>query len=338
MQNIKNKIAKMLIMGFDTQSASKDDDVYKCVLELGIGGVILFDKFYEDRTKTKNIQDPKQLKELTAQLQSISSRKLLISIDQEGGNVARLKEDYGFNKSLSAKKIASMDKNEAKKQYSILSKELEDLGINVDFAPLVDLGVNKDSDVIYKLDRSYSDDPDIVTKYAEVFMDELHKHNVISCLKHFPGHGSARGDSHEGFVDVTNTWSEVELEPYKQLLHKTKIIMTAHVFNKNIDDKYPATLSYNTNTKLLRETIGYNGVIIGDDLQMGAIKEHYTKEEALKLAINAGVDLIMYCNQLGDDKAEDIIEIIYKLVQSGEIPLKRIEESNKRIDKLLGDM
>jgi beta-N-acetylhexosaminidase len=114
--------------------------------------------------------------------------------------------------------------------------------------------------------------------------------------------------------------------------------MTAHVFNKNLDDKYPATLSYKTNTKLLRETLGYDGVIIGDDLQMGAIKEHYSNEEALKLSINSGVDLVMYCNQLGSDKAEDIIETIYKLVKNGDIPLERIEESNKRIDKLLGEL
>jgi len=169
-------------------------------------------------------------------------------------------------------------------------------------------------------------------------MDELASHKVISCLKHFPGHGSAKGDSHEGFVDATNTWSELELEPYKRLLHKTKMIMTAHVFNKNLDDTYPATLSYNTNTKLLREKMGYDGVIIGDDLQMGAIKEHYSNEEALKLSINSGVDLIMYCNQLGDDKAEDIIEIIYKLIKNGEIAQERIEESNKRIDRLLSEI
>lgn len=338
MQNIKNKIAKMLIVGFDTPSAFENDNIYDCVSELGIGGVILFDKFYNDREKSKNIQNPKQLKELTTQLQSITKNKLLISIDQEGGRIARLKQESGFNESLSAKIIASMSENEARKHYSELSKDLHELGVNVDFAPLVDLGINKQSDVIYKLDRTYSDDPCEVVKYAEIFMDELHSHNVISCLKHFPGHGSAKGDSHDGFVDASNTWSELELEPYKKLLHKTKMIMTAHVFNKNLDDEYPATLSYKTNTKLLRETLGYEGVIIGDDLQMGAIKEHYSNEEALKLSINSGVDLVMYCNQLGNDKAEDIIDTIYKLVKNGDIPIERIEESNKRIDKLLGTL
>ncbi len=335
---LKQKIAKMLIVGFDTLSASKDDDIYKTISELGVGGIILFDKFYEDRDKAKNIQNPTQLKELTSQLQNINQNKLLISIDQEGGRIARLKEADGFSKTIAAKELAVKGEDKAKEHYSKLSSELQELGVNVDFAPLVDLGLNKESDVIYKLDRAYSDDADIVAKYAGIFMDELAKHKVISCLKHFPGHGSAKGDSHEGFVDATNTWSELELEPYKKLLHKTKMIMTAHVFNKNLDDTYPATLSYNTNTKLLREKLGYDGIIIGDDLQMGAIKEHYSNEEALKLSINSGVDLVMYCNQLGDDKAEDIIDTIYKLVKNGEIPQSRIEESNKRIDRLLSEI
>lgn len=337
-RELKQKIAKMLIIGFDTLSASKDDDIYKTIKDLGVGGIILFDKFYNDRTKAKNIQNPNQLKELTTQLQNINQNKLLISIDQEGGNVARLKETDGFGRTIPAKELALMGEDKAKDHYSELSSELQDLGVNVDFAPLVDLGLNKESDVIYKLDRAYSDNADIVAKYAGIFMDELEKHKVLSCLKHFPGHGSAKGDSHEGFVDATDTWSELELEPYKKLLYKTKMIMTAHVFNKNLDDKYPATLSYDTNTKLLRQKLGYEGVIIGDDLQMGAIKEHYTNKEALKLSINSGVDLIMYCNQLGSDRAEDIIDTIYDLVKSGEVPIDRIEDSNKRIDKLLRDI
>lgn len=160
----------------------------------------------------------------------------------------------------------------------------------------------------------------------------------LHSLKHFPGHGSAKGDSHEGFVDVSDTWSEVELEPYKKLLHKTKMIMTAHVFNKNIDDKYPATLSYKTNTELLRKKIGYDGIILGDDLQMKAIESHYTKEESIKLSLNSGIDMIMYCNQLGNDNVEEIIDIVYNLVKTNQVPFSRIEESNKRIDKLLGEI
>ncbi|MCP4971368.1 MAG: glycoside hydrolase family 3 protein, partial [Arcobacter sp.] len=108
--------------------------------------------------------------------------------------------------------------NEAKETYESLAFQLQELGINCNFAPLVDLGINKDSKIIYGLDRAYGDDTGIVAKYGEIFMDSLDKHQIISVLKHFPGHGSARGDSHEGFVDITQTWDEIELSPYKSLL------------------------------------------------------------------------------------------------------------------------
>ena len=216
-----------------------------------------------------------------------------------------------------------------------MASQLQELEINCNFAPLVDLGINKDSKIIYGLDRDYGDDTNTVVKYGEIFMDALEKHKIISVLKHFPGHGSAKGDSHEGFVDISNTWDEIELFPYKNLLHKTNMIMSAHVFNAKLDDKYPSTLSYETNTKLLREKLGYDGVLVTDDLQMFAIQKHYSKEESIELAINSGADMIMYCNQLGDDDTDETIEIMEQLVLSGKISMERIKEANRRIDKLL---
>ena len=215
-----------------------------------------------------------------------------------------------------------------------MATQLQELGINCNFAPLVDLGINKDSKIIYGLDRAYADDTQTVVKYGEIFMDALDKHQIISVLKHFPGHGSAKGDSHEGFVDITQTWERKELFPYKSLLHKTNMIMSAHVFNAKLDDKYPSTLSYTTNTKLLREQLNYNGVLVTDDLQMFAIQKHYSKEEAIELAINSGADMLMYCNQLGEDDTNETIDIMEQLVQSGKISIDRIKEANRRIDKL----
>lgn len=335
---LKQMIGKMLIIGFDTMNICEDDDIRKCIKDYNLGGVVLFDKFYYNREKAKNIQNPKQLKDLTSQLQNISKNKLLISIDQEGGKIARLKVKDGFNITISAKDLVSLGKKKAKENYITLSQELQELGINCNFAPLVDLSLNKDSEVIYKLDRSYGDNPNEVIEYAKIFMNELKNHKIISCLKHFPGHGSALGDSHEGFVDVSDSWSEIELEPYIKLLNKTKMIMTAHVFNKNIDDKYPATLSYKTNTLLLREQIGYDGVVLSDDLQMKAIESQYTKKEAIKLSINSGIDMIMYCNQLSNDNVLDTINLTYELIKDGDIKLERIVQANKRIKKLLSEI
>ena len=258
----------------------------------------------------------------------------MICIDQEGGKVARLKQQKGFKATKSAKTIASLSPSEARTEYDCLSKELQELGINCNFAPLVDLGINKDSKIIYGLDRAYGRDSDTVVKYGEIFMDALNKHQIISVLKHFPGHGSAIGDSHEGFVDITQSWDELELSPYKRLIHKTNMIMSAHVYNARLDEKYPSTLSHATNTKLLRERLGYDGVLITDDLQMLAIKEHYTKEKAIELAINSGADMLMYCNQLGDDDTEESIDMMMHLVQNKKISMDRIKQANRRIDKL----
>lgn len=337
MKNLKQLLHKMLIIGFDADIISKNNTLITQIKN-GLGGVILFDKYMHDKTKNKNIQTPQQLKKLTLSLQNISNTPLMICIDQEGGKVTRLKEEKGFVETPSAKTIASLSLSDAKTEYENLASQLQKLGINCNFAPLVDLGINKDSKIIYGLDRAYGKECDTVVKYAEIFMDALKKHQVISVLKHFPGHGSAKGDSHEGFVDITQTWNEIELSPYKALLHKTNMIMSAHVYNAKLDEKYPSTLSYATNTKLLREQLAYDGVLVTDDLQMLAIKKHYTKEKAIELAINSGADMLMYCNQLGNDDTNETIDMMEYLVQNGKISIDRIKEANLRIEKLLKEI
>lgn len=337
MKNLKQLLHKMLIIGFDADVIS-NNTALKTQIKNGLGGVILFDKYINDKTKNKNIQTPEQLKKLNLSLQSITNNPLMICIDQEGGKVARLKEEKGFIETSSARIIASLSIEKAKIEYNTLASQLQNLGINCNFAPLVDMGINKDSKIIYGLDRAYGEDDDTVVKYAEIFMDALKDHKIISVLKHFPGHGSAKGDSHEGFVDITETWDEIELSPYKRLLHKTNMIMSAHVYNAELDEKYPSTLSYATNTKLLRKQLGYEDVLITDDLQMGAIKEHYTKEKAIELAINSGADMLMYCNQLAFDDTDETIDMMEYLVQNDKISIDRIKEANNRIDKLLKEI
>ena len=333
MKNLKQLLHKMLVIGFEGKDIFKNDTLITQI-QNRLGGVILFDHYIKDKTKNKNIQTPQQLKKLISSLQNISTNPLMICIDQEGGRVARLREQKGFRETKSAKTIAGLSVSKAKLAYEDLASQLQEIGVNCNFAPLVDLGINKDSEIIYGLDRAYSGDPDTVVKYGEIFMDALHKRQIISVLKHFPGHGSAKGDSHEGFVDITQSWDEIELSPYKRLIHKTNMIMSAHVYNAKLDEKYPATLSYAINTKLLREGLGYDGVLITDDLQMSAIKEHYTKEKAIELAINSGADMLMYCNQLGNDDTDETIDMMKHLVQSGKISINRIKEANSRIDKL----
>ena len=327
----------MLLVGFDSLHVDKSSKIIKQINKYELGGVILFDIFYNDRSKNKNIKNPKQLQNLTSQLKKLSNKPLIISVDQEGGKVARLKPAYGFTQIPSAKEVSALHVDKAKEIYSTQAKMLRENGINCDFAPVVDLAVNLNNKVIYGLKRSYGSDANKVSKYAEIFMDSLRDEKVLSVLKHFPGHGSSLGDSHKGFVDITNTWSEKELEPYKELIkkNKVKIIMTAHVFNSKLDDKYPATLSYNINTKLLRQEMKYDGVIISDDLQMGAIREHYSLKEIVTLSINSGVDILLFGNQLAEQNLDELVETILIQIKNGNIKYERILESNRKINALL---
>jgi len=213
---------------------------------------------------------------------------------------------------------------------------LKENGINCNFAPVVDLSVNPNNKVIVGLERSFGGKATNVTAFAKVQIKEQKKAGILSVLKHFPGHGSSLGDSHLGFVDISDTWNEKELEPYKTLIDENHVdmIMTAHVFNSKLDEEYPATLSYKINTRLLRHKMSYRGVIISDDLQMKAISEHFTLKETVTLAINAGVDILLFGNQLGHQDIDELIETIFEQVKNGAISHEKINHANARIKKL----
>lgn len=335
---IEKMIGKMVILGFYGENISVNDKIYKDIKKYDLGGVILFDKNPTNKKKYKNIKNPEQLQKLTKQLQAINKSKLLISIDQEGGIVQRLKKSNGFISIPKASEISKKNELDAKLAYKNLSKVLSTNGINVNFAPVVDLAINPKNSVIVKLGRSYGKNSSQVIKYASIFSSEMRKQNIIGVLKHFPGHGSSLKDSHKGFVDISNTWSDRELEPYKYFIKNNKVdmIMTAHVFNKNLDFQYPATLSSNINTNILRNMLGYKGVLITDDLQMAAISKHYTLEDTVTLAINSGVDILLFANQLAKPiELETIVNTIYKQIKNNKIPIERIIESNKRINYIL---
>nr|WP_321266935.1 glycoside hydrolase family 3 N-terminal domain-containing protein [uncultured Sulfurimonas sp.] len=333
---LKKQIGRMLVVGFENEQIDKNSKIVKNIQKYELGGVILFDSFYDDKAKTKNISSPAQLQELTKKLKSFSKKPLLISIDQEGGKVARLKPKYGFDKIPSAKEISKLSLQDAKEIYKTQAKMLKQNSLNCDFAPVVDLALNTKNKVITGLERSYGTSASKVTQYAKIFIDSLREQNVISVLKHFPGHGSSLDDSHKGFVDISKTWSKKELEPYQNLINSKDVdmIMTAHVFNSQLDAKYPATLSYNVNTKLLRQKMGFKGVVISDDLQMKAISKHYTLKETVTKAINSGVDILLFANQLASNNVDELVEVIYSQVKNGAISKKRILESNRRIENL----
>ncbi len=338
---LEQKVGQMLMVGFFGTSAKPESQICQDIKNYNLGGVILFDFNPVDRSKAKNISSKEQLVNLTRELQHCSPGKnLLIAVDQEGGKVQRLKAKYGFYGNFpKATDVSKKSVNDASVVYDQMGYELHHAGINFNLAPVVDLAINPKNVVINKLGRSYGKDPNKVVEYASIFITEMHKNNVLTSIKHFPGHGSSVGDTHKGFVDVTNDWQEKELEPYKILIGRNTIdtIMVAHVFNSNLDNTYPASLSHSTITKKLRNEMGYNGVVITDDLQMNAIDKKYGLRETLHLAINAGDDILLFGNQLNPRdtlSTKKLVDIIVDLVKNNEIGVDKIDQAYTRIQRL----
>jgi len=337
--SLEVKIGQMLMVGFRGLEVSDDDPIVQDIRDRHIGGVVLFDYDVPTKTPVRNIESPEQVKALVEALQAVASTPLLVAIDQEGGKIRRLKEKFGFPPTVSHQYLGIMnDLALTRKHATAMAQTLAQLGINLNLAPVVDLNTNPDNPIIGQLERSFSADPDIVTNHALEFIRAHHEQGVLCTLKHFPGHGSSADDSHLGLVDVTNTWSPTELEPYANIIKagEADVIMTAHVFNANLDPEYPATLSKPTITGILREELGYDGVVISDDMQMGAIADHYGFETAIQATIEAGVDIIAIANNsvYEEDIAARTIALIKQLVQDGKISEARINESYQRIQRL----
>jgi beta-N-acetylhexosaminidase len=334
--SLKEKIAQLFLMGFSGSDITENSAVLHMIKHHKPGGVILFDMDMVHDKPVHNIQSPEQVKRLTTALHEASELPLFIGIDQEGGIVNRLKPEYGFPPTKSHKTLGSQQNVEATEQEGEkIAHILAEAGINLNFAPVVDLTLNEKSSIIAKKERSFGSSAEQVTNHARAYIKGHRKHHIVTCCKHFPGHGSAEGDTHAGFVDVTDTWSEDELIPYKKLIGEglCPMIMTAHIFNKNFDADKPATLSKYVLQDLLRDQLNYKGVVISDDMQMRAISDHYDLKESLKAGISAGLDLFCFGNNLLKEQIElpDAIAAVEELVQAGEVTEKRIEASAQRI-------
>ena len=334
-------IGSMLMVGFMGTSAPENSQICQDIKRYNLAGVILFDVNPVNHKQPKNISSKTQVAKLTQELQACSKDgKLLIAVDQEGGRVQRLKTKYGFyGKFPKAKDVIRYSDAKVKQYYEKMGAELSSVGINYNLAPDVDLAINKRNRVIYKLGRSFGADPKQVVKYASIFINAMHDNGVLTSLKHFPGHGSSLGDTHKGFVDVTNLWKPIELEPYRMLAKTQTIdsVMVAHVFNAKLDSRYPASLSKKVVNGKLRGELGFDGVVITDDLQMGAINKKYGLKNTLKLAINAGDDILLFGNQLSVKsmvKTSTLVNSIKYLIQSGEVNPNKIRATYERIQRL----
>ena len=326
------KIGQMIMMGIHDRKTLDEKDSLLEELKNKMGGIILFEK---------NIAAEKsyeQIKKLISDLQASASTPLFMAIDEEGGRVHRLKEKYGFVAMPSAAYLGKKENTDSTFFFADrLAQQLADLGFNLNFAPTVDVAINPNNPIIAKANRSYSADAQAVSNHALAFIKAHHQYNIKTSLKHFPGHGSSAGDTHKGMVDVTKTWQEIELLPYQQIIAagQCDALMSCHVINCNLDTGcVPSTLSKAITTHLLRGSLGFKGVVFSDDMQMDAIAKMYGLENSIKMAIDAGIDVLVFGNNVilsKQNSAKEIHAIIKKMVLNGQISEARIDESYRRI-------
>lgn len=340
---LSQKIGQMIMVGFYGKKPG-DPEVKALRQEITkghIGGVIFFNY---------NIESPQQVRTLTHAIQASAGRlPILLAADQEGGKVQRLPPNKGFHGFLAPRTVSQQNTPaQAQVYYKKMAQELLQAGFNLNFAPCVDLH-SKQSPVIGGLLRSYSDDPKTIVQYAQAFIQAHRQYGILTCPKHYPGHGLARKDSHQGMVDITDTYQNKERAPFQKLIQSGQVdmIMPAHLVHRKADHRYPSSLSPQMLQNWLRHEDGFQGVVITDDLMMGAIAQHFDLEEVVIQAILAGNDILLFSNNAAsnpiDSKATQdktmtlprrIIQIVERAIDQGKIPPSRIEESYQRIVQL----
>lgn len=302
-----------------------DDAVISRIEEYPVGGIALF---------SRNITSAEQLPMFISDLQSSSKYPLFIAVDEEGGRVARIANSDFFNVA-SYKSMEDIGKaGDASKAEEVgrqIGFYLKELGFNLDFAPVADTNTNPQNIVIG--DRSYGSDPALVARMVSAQLDGMHDSGIMGTLKHFPGHGDTKDDTHSGYVSIEKTWDELkecELVPFITALPKADMVMVSHITAVNVtSDKLPTSMSETMITGKLRNELGYDGVIITDAMAMGAVADNYTSAEAAVTAVKAGVDIVLMPQNL-----DEAFNGVMNAVTDGEISMARLDESVMRILKL----
>ena len=318
-----------------------NDPIRECLANYHFGGTVLF---------AENCQDAEQVERLVADLQTTNQASgglpLLVAVDQEGGTVARL--GFGTTGPGNMALAATGDAENARAMASIYGEELSLLGINTDFAPVLDVNSNPNNPVIGV--RSFSDDPQVVSEFGSAYVEGLHSTGTIATLKHFPGHGNTDTDSHTGLPLIDRNYEELkalDLIPFQSAIDATAdMVMTAHIQFPRIETQtytsvstgeeiyLPATMSRTILTDILRGDMGFEGVIVTDALDMAAIHDNFTDEDVIRLTIDAGADMLLLPIIYDTDLFQrnmDMVDMAVRLVREGEIDEARIDESVRRI-------
>ncbi len=320
-EDLEREIGSLIISGFDGKKVSRK---LKAALREGLGGVILF---------PENLGDPKSILKLSQSIREAAGDEgFIVSIDHEGGRVMRLGKPFTSFPPAAALGKAG-DTKLAREVGSAVGRELAAVGINLNFSPVVDLAEPDTKAVIG--DRSFGMDPELVAKMGTAYIEGMQAEGVAACAKHFPGHGSVSGDSHTELpeTDLARDRIERHLAPFRAVERcGAASVMTAHIRVRAIDPYHPATVSPRLVGKILRDEIGYSGVVITDDLQMAGIAETVGSLDASFMALRAGADAILIAHDL--DLAAAVREHIDKAVRHMALALDDILESAERIKKL----
>ena len=334
---LQQMIGQMIMVGFlgDTKDHAWFLNVVEQVRQGKVTGVLYL---------ARNIRHQQAVSDMNKALNQAveTGLKPIIGVDQEGGFVQRLTPKVGFPSMPSARRVArSMEPRRAYEAYAALAQRLRKWGFNFNLGPVVDLDINPQNPIIGRLGRSFSKDPKTVAQYAAAFVEGHRKHGVLTVLKHFPGHGSSLQDSHKTVVDVSKTWQKSELAPYRELIRQgyADMVMSGHIRNKHLQpasDRHPASLSPSVLTGLLRDSLGHRGIVISDDMQMHAISQRYSFDEAIKRAVLAGTDILVFANDKNPDlhAPDRVISILTREAKTNETMRARIEASYKRIMRL----
>jgi beta-N-acetylhexosaminidase len=326
-------IGQMIMVGFEGRSEREPGVIatHDQLAKGTIGGVVL----YPD-----NIGSPEKLRALVTYLRDAKSWPIpFIAVDQEGGLVQRLTRRTGHGYFPSARSVGANSSlaspQAAEHLYRTMAEELAKTGFNLNFGPVVDLSLNPNNYVIVQRDRSFGADPNTVATLAAAFIRAHRAAGIATVAKHFPGHGSSSADSHKVLADISNTWREIEIEPYRTLAKEGLLdgVMLGHLYHPRFSDgaKLPASLSGRA-VAALRDT-GFDGVVVSDDMEMGAVSGDYSLDERVVKAVNAGTDLLVFSNVTLHDPelGTKLHAIIADAVRAGRISRSRIEKAYGKI-------
>jgi len=322
--NLQQQVGQLLCFGWQGEySDSVNDHARALIEELHVGAVILM---------ARNVGTAESTRGMIRDIQSLSEIPLLVAVDQEGGRVNRFGPPiHRFPGNAALGRIPNRGAEYARRQAQVTARELRAIGVNWDFAPVLDVNNNPANPVIG--DRSYSADPGIVADLGTAAIQGYQSEGILACAKHFPGHGDTSVDSHLDLPTITvdrNRMDSVELVPFRAGIEAgVASIMTAHILFPALDPLRPATMSHEILTGLLREEMGYEGIVITDCLEMKAIADGFGSARGAVEAIKAGADMVLACHTL--ETQREIRDSILAAVGSGEIPDSLIEASMNRI-------